>query len=195
MGSRAFDELEGPQAARFGRPWGNLSPMKWTLRLLLWLFPLRWLLLALLALTATGTALHRMERFAGLTWGLTELAHVWIGWASTLLWTGYVTHHVAKRWGPWGTRQRILGLLLTAASLALLVTGALLGLGLRGGPPDWALPLHWWGTWAMAGLLIWHASVAWMRWPRRAWRRIVDGPRVPLSARSAGPEEAANPSP
>ena len=174
---------------------GILPAMTALLRLLSRLFPVRWLLLALLGLTATGTALHRMERFSGLAWGLNEIAHVWIGWAATILWTGYVLHHVTSRWGPWGARQRILGLLLLVASLALLVTGAMLGLGLRGGPPVWARPLHWWATWGMVGLLVWHSAVAWARWPRRAWRRIVDGPRLPLSARGAGPEQPAEAGP
>jgi hypothetical protein len=151
--------------------------MKTALQILRWLFPVRWLLLALLALAASGWALHRMERFAGLAWGLTEMGHIWVGWASVLLWCGYLGHHVWTRWGAWRSVQRGLGLALTLASTLVLVSGGMLALGMRGGPPSWALPAHFGASFVLGGLLAAHTFVAWRRWPRRVWRRVIDGPR------------------
>lgn len=148
-------------------------------RALRWLFPFRWIFVVLVALSATGVALHGMERFVGLQWGLTELSHVWLGWASLVVWSGYLLHHVVVRWGPWSSLQRWLGAVLVALSVALLGTGVMLGVGMDGGPPAWALPLHWWSTWAVCGLVVWHTFVVWRRWPARLRRRILHGPQLP----------------
>jgi hypothetical protein len=160
------------------------------IRVLRWLFPFRWLFVAMAALTASGVALHRMERFGGLSWGLTEISHVWVGWASLVLWTGYLVHHLAVRWGSWSSPQRWLGLVLAVTSLVLLVTGAMLGMGLTGGPPAWARPVHWWATWGFVAALLAHSFVAWRRWPRRLWRRMIDGPRIVASGAA---EESGRP--
>ncbi len=166
------------------------APAKIAFQVLRWLFPFRWIFVAIVALTGTGLALHEMERFEGLAWGLTELSHVWIGWAGLLLWTGYLIHHVVVRWGAWTSVQRWLGFLLAVVSVLLLVTGTLLGIGMSGGPPAWALPVHWYATWVLVGLLVAHTFVVWKRWPRRLWRRLLYGPRAVRGA----PEEAAEPS-
>ncbi|MCP4871538.1 MAG: hypothetical protein GY898_22745 [Proteobacteria bacterium] len=158
---------------------------KTAIPILRWFFPFRWLFVAIVALTVSGVALHRMERFGGLEWGLTEISHVWVGWASMIAWTGYLLHHVAVRWGSWASPQRLLGLAVSTASVLLLVTGAMLGLGMNGGPPAWAVPVHWWATWALIGLVVAHTFVAWKRWPKRAWRRIVEGPRSVRGASAA----------
>ncbi len=147
--------------------------------LLRWLVPFRWVLLAIVALSATGFALHEMERFSGLQWGLTEIAHVWLGWAALGLWTGYLVHHLAVRWGSLRSPQRLLGAGASLASGVLLVTGVMLAVGMQGGPPGWTVPVHYWATWALLALVLAHTRVAWGSWPRRLWRRLVDGPVEP----------------
>ena len=144
-----------------------------SLEFLRWLVPFRWLLLALVVLAATGLGLRRMERFGGLEWGLTELAHIWLGWASMGLWVAYLAHHLARQWGSMRSIQRLLGVGVLAASGSLLLTGALLAIGMQGGPPAWARPLHHMATWALGGLLAVHARKAWLRLPRALWALVV----------------------
>ncbi len=170
------------------------SEVRLAVRALRWLFPVRWLLVAFVLLTATGVALHRMERFGGLEWGLTEISHVWIGWASLVVWIGYLVHHVVVKWGPWSSLQRWLGVVLVVLSFALLGTGVMLAVGMDGGPPDWAIEVHWYSTWSLSGLIVWHTFVAWKRWPKQLRRRIVEGPMVPREPPpDRGPVDAPSP--
>lgn len=169
-------------------------PPRPAVRILRWLFPFRWLFVALVLLTATGLGLRSLPRFGGLAWGLTELGHVWVGWASLVVWIGYLVHHVTVRWGSWASPQRLLGLAVSLFSLALLGTGVMLASGMDGGPPAWALPVHFVTTWALLGLVVAHTFVAWRRWPRRAWRRLAEGP-VPVDPPRPVPPPTGPPSP
>jgi hypothetical protein len=146
------------------------------LALLRWLFPFRWLFCAIVLLAGTGFLLQGTPRFSGLAWGLTEIAHVWTGWAAVGLASGYVTWHLFHRWGSFRSAQRLLGLLTLSALLTLLGTGALLGLGMRGGPPPWARPIHSVTTWVLLAGIVAHGFAAWRRWPGRLRRRVLEGP-------------------
>lgn len=116
-----------------------------------------WLLLAGLVLLAlTGFQLHWTPRFSGLAWGLTEMAHVWLGWIAAVLLVGYLVHHLHRRWGDWRRPQRILGLVVVVTVLALTGSGWLLSVPLAT-RPGWLLPLHFVATFVLIGLVVTHA--------------------------------------
>ena len=127
-------------------------------------------------LAASGWWLHESERFASLAWGLTEQLHVALGWVALAGTAGYLVHHLARTWGPWRTLQRLLGLALVAATLGALISGVVLVLGLRGGPPAWARPLHWGTTWLLCALFAWHGATGAWRGLRRRAERAWQGP-------------------
>ncbi|MCO4773893.1 MAG: cytochrome b/b6 domain-containing protein [Deltaproteobacteria bacterium] len=150
-------------------------------------------LMALLfaVLAATGFFLHWSPRFQSIQWGLTEMVHVWIGWASLMAVGGYLIHHLARTWGPWTTRQRLLGILLTADVVAALLTGIVVVWPPGGGPPSWAVPVHFASTFALLGLFVLHSAVGWTRWLKRRWRLVIDGPAPVASSEAAASEPAA----
>lgn len=151
------------------------------------ILPATLMALLVVILSATGFFLHWSPRFESIAWGLTEMVHVWVGWAALLATAGYLAHHLARTWGPWTTLQRILGLLLAADLAVAMLTGVLVVWPPEGGPPAWAVPLHFVSTFGILGLFLWHSAVGWIRWLKRRWRLILDGPQ-------AGPE-SSEPSP
>lgn len=156
--------------------------LRWLRRLLPgWGFAV---IMALLA--ASGWWLHETERFASIAWGLTEQIHVWLGWVALAGTALYLVHHLARTWGPWRTLQRILGLALVAMTAGAFISGVLLVSGMRGGPPAWARPLHWWTTWLLTGLFAWHAAKGTWRALRRWWVGVLRGPQ-PLSPPTGAP--------
>ncbi len=145
-------------------------------RLLTVLFPATLLSALFAALVGSGLWLRWTPRMQSLSWGLTEMVHVYAGWVCLVFLVGYLIHHLARTWGPLGQRQRILGLVLLADAAAALLTGGGLVLGLRGGPPAWIKGLHFASTFPLLLLLVWHTAVGWRPWLRQRWRRLVDGP-------------------
>ncbi len=155
--------------------------MPMALKVLKVLFPV-WLLLVVVALlTATGGWLRWTPRFGGLSWGLTELAHVWVGWVSLAVVVGYLAPHFATCRDLPAPAHRLLGLATAAAAVIVLGTGVVLGVGVVGGPPGWIRPLHFWGTWALLALMLAHLPAGWLS--ARARRRAEE--------RAAEPEDGA----
>ena len=140
------------------------------------LIPGTFLALVLAGLSATGFFLHWTPRFQSLSWGLTEIVHVWLGWAALVFGAGYLAHHVARTWGPMSTLQRILGLVLTVDIVLALLTGVLVVWAPVGGPPEWAVPVHFVSTFVLLGLFVWHSAVGWTRWLKRTGRAVIQGP-------------------
>lgn len=128
-------------------------------------------------LAASGWWLHESPRFQSIAWGLTEQVHVHLGWVSLIGTSLYLVHHLARTWGDWKTLQRILGLLLAATTLAAFGTGIVLVLGLKGGPPDWVIDVHWASTWILWGLFLWHAAKGTWRALALWWRGVLRGPQ------------------
>jgi hypothetical protein len=131
------------------------------------LTPFRLVLAVSVVLAATGCWLHWTPRFGGLPWGLTELAHTWIGWGSLALLAGYLIHHLRAKWGRSTKLQRGLGWALAGVASVLSLTGVMLAIAWVGGPPDLVLRLHFVGTFVLAALLLWHTSPPWRRWLKR----------------------------
>ena len=140
------------------------------------LVPGTFLALVFVVLSATGFFLHWTPRFQSLSWGLTEIVHVWIGWAALVFVAGYLVHHLARTWGPLSTLQRILGLALTVDIVLALLTGVLVVEAPVGGPPKWAVPVHFVSTFVLLGLFVWHSAAGWTRWLKRTGRAVVEGP-------------------
>jgi hypothetical protein len=136
------------------------------------LFPVGLLLAAFGLLAATGGWLHWTPRFGGLSWGLTELAHVWLGWACLIAVVGYLVPHLVRHRDLHAPPQRLLGWLMAVAAVVVLGTGAVLGIGVVGGPPGWLRSLHFHGTWALLGLTLVHVPISWIH--ERA-RRTAQG--------------------
>jgi hypothetical protein len=114
------------------------------------------LLAGLFLLVVSGLWLHSADRFGGLTWGLTEMIHIWVGWVCCAVLLAYTGHHLYLQWGPLGRPQRLLGLILLAIGLLLMVSGGLLSFGRVGGFPAALREAHYLGTFALIGLLLLH---------------------------------------
>jgi hypothetical protein len=139
------------------------QPRLRTIRLLRSLAPF-WLLLAgLFLLVVSGLWLHSADRFSGLSWGLTEMIHGWVGWVCCAVLLGYSGHHLYLHWGPLGRPQRILGLFLLATCLLLMVSGGMLSIGRVGGFPPAVREAHYLGTFALIVLLLLHGLNPWLR--------------------------------
>ncbi len=158
--------------------------MKLPTRLLKRLFPGWGFLVVMVLLAASGLWLRETERFASIAWGLTEMVHVHLGWLSLLGTIAYLVHHLARTWGPLSRPQRLLGLALVAVTAVAFVTGVILVLGLRGGPPAWVRPVHWWTTWAVLVLFAWHSAKGWGRLVVARIRRTLRRPQSKSSPMS-----------
>jgi hypothetical protein len=135
-------------------------------RFLRWVAPFWLVLLGLVLLSSSGLWLHQTPRFQGFSWGVTEMAHIYVGWVFLALFVGFLVHHLTRRWGSLRSLQRGLGLVLVAVTLGELVSGAALAAGRVGGYPGWVLTLHYLAMPAMLGFLVLHGLRPLLRWLR-----------------------------
>ncbi|MEE2828601.1 MAG: hypothetical protein VX498_05405 [Myxococcota bacterium] len=140
-------------------------------QILLPLAPFRLVLVGLVLLTASGLWLHEIPRFRSAAWGMTEMLHVWVGWACLAVLIAYLGHHLVLKWGPMKRPQRVLGLLLLVVLLVLMGSGALLTFGRVGGYPDLVRDSHYLSTFALVLLVLLHATVPWRKALRRRFGR------------------------
>ena len=134
-------------------------------------FAFRFLFGMVLFTAATGFFLRMTPRFGALSWGLTEWAHVVVGWLAVPWTLGYLIHHMVKRWGSFKDVFRLLGLTLAGSLLVALISGVLLGEvpGAEGWPG--LRSLHYAATFPILALLVLHPSrVLWGRLRLRATR-------------------------
>ena len=136
--------------------------MPFAIKVLKALFPVGLVLAAFGLLAVTGGWLHWTPRFGGLSWGLTELAHVWLGWACLVGVAGYLAPHLVQHRDLQARIQRPLGWATAAAAVVVLGTGAVLAIGVATGPPGWIRALHFHGTWALLGLTLAHVPIGWI---------------------------------
>lgn len=142
------------------------------------IFAFRFVLMMVLFTAISGLFLHVTERFGGLSWGLSEWAHVMVGWVAVPWTTGYLVHHLVKKWGSFSDAFRLMGLLLALSLVLTLLSG--LFLDSVPGAADWPglLDLHYFLTFPILVLLVLHPSrilrgrlSGWMRASRWANRR------------------------
>jgi uncharacterized membrane protein YvlD (DUF360 family) len=55
------------------------------------------LLAGLFLLVVSGLWLHSADLFVGLTWGLTEMIHIWVGWVCGAVLLAYTGHLMVSR--------------------------------------------------------------------------------------------------
>ena len=127
-------------------------------RLFLRLVPFRVVLVGLVLLAASGLWLRSAPRFLSAAWGMTEMAHVAVGWVFVGVFVGYLVHHLSLHWGSLRNVQRVLGLVLVLLASLLLVTGGLLAVGRSGGFPSWVKESHYLATFGLAALVLIHGT-------------------------------------
>jgi hypothetical protein len=139
-------------------------PPRAPIRLLHALFPFWGLLWLTVALTASGLWLHEQDRWAGLSWGAVEMAHVAVGLVGAAVLLGYLAHHLVRHWGDLRDAARLLGILLAVDLLAASGTGLWLEIVTDTPPPGFVIPLHFWSTAPILPLLVLHTLQYVRRW-------------------------------
>jgi hypothetical protein len=137
---------------------------KATVELLRRLFPFSLLLLATCAVGGSGLVLREIERYSSLSWGALEMLHVGGGLILTALLLGYLGHHLHKHWGSLSDRRRLLGLAITLDLTVALATGLAFEFPASGPPPEWVAEVHYFSTFPILPLILWHSAAALKRW-------------------------------
>ncbi len=149
-------------------------------RILRALFPFWWLFWGLAIATGTGLWIHWYPRWQGMAWGVTEMVHVFLGWPALALYLGYNVHHLMRHWGDFREKARVLGVLLTGSALVAFASGVWLVLPSEGGPPGGVKGAHFWSTFPIFPLVLWHT-----------WRVMTGWLRAQVRSGSPPPAEDA----
>ena len=160
------------------------------MRLLRRLFPFWALNLSFIVLAATGLYTHYYPRFYDLSWGLVEMAHVFIGWVALPVMIGYQVHHLKAKWTDLSEFWQWTGLKLTSITVIAFGTGVLLELRIAGGLPQIVTTTHFVSTFIVFGVLVVHTFRVWRAWLRARFRRFFG-----RSADRAGTVKEPSPEP
>ncbi len=135
-------------------------------RLLRFLFPFWGLFWLTLFATASGLWVHWYPRWRDLGWGLVEMLHVFFGWIGLAILAGYLVHHLIRHWGDFTELVRAIGLIVAGLLGAAALSGVVLVLNIDGGPPGFVRSVHFWSTFPIFPLLLWHTWGYLRRWLR-----------------------------